>query len=74
MNQPETIPVPLNVVEGVINYLATRPYKEVAEGIAHLHQAVRQAQEKRERLDKPLDPAQQRAVDGVLQRLGDPEE
>lgn len=74
MSQPEIIPVPLNVVEGVIKYLLTRPMGEIEAGVHSLRQAIhdhRQAQEKRERLDQPLDPAQQRAVDGVL---GDPEE
>jgi len=65
MNAPDTIPVPRPVIEGVIQYLATRPYKEVAEGIAHLHQAVQAAQQPKP-ADRDLSPAEERAVNGLL--------
>ena len=68
MNQTqERIPVPANVLDGVLQYLATRPYKEVAQGISLLQQAVQQhQQEPQPAPDRDLSPAEERAVNGLL--------
>jgi len=67
MNQPESIPVPANVLDGVLQYLATRPYKEVAQGISLLQQAVQEHQQAQQPApDRDLSPAEERAVNGLL--------
>ena len=76
MNHPETIPIPVPVIEGIVAYLLTRPMKEVEQGVAAIRQAVHEHQQAQDRLaarmDEPLDPATERAVAAVVN--GTPED
>lgn len=64
--QPETIPVPLDVVQASVNAIGKMPAGECAELMLAWKQLVaqhnQQAQAKREAESKPLDPATERAV------------